>query len=72
MDFTTSDIQTFKKLYKQHFNMRLSDKLAKLKLAMLVRQMELVYQPVTLEQFSKLNNVDGNEHNEPARPKSDS
>jgi hypothetical protein len=72
MDFTTADIKKFKKLYKEHFNMRLTDKLARLKLAMLVRQLEIIYQPITKQQLSEMNNEDGNEDNEPNRPKSHS
>ena len=61
MDFTTADIKTFKQLYMKHFNIRLNDKLAKLKLAMLVRQMEITYQPITEEQFRRLKDEDAYE-----------
>lgn len=72
MDFTNADIQTFKKLYKEHFNIRLSDKLAILKLAMLVRQFEIVYQPITEAQLEKLNDEYGNDNNEQSRSTSNS
>ena len=61
MDFTTTDIKTFKRLYMKYFNIRLNDKLARLKLAMLVRQMEITYQPITKEQLEKLSNADEND-----------
>lgn len=54
MDIKQADIVEFKKLYASHFDMQISDKLARIKLSMLVRQMELVYKPITKEQLSKL------------------
>ena len=72
MDFTAADIKTFQKLYIKYFNIKLTDNLARTKLMMLVRQMEIAYKPITEEQFNKFKDVDGNEHNEPSRSKSDS
>jgi hypothetical protein len=60
MDFTTADIRTFKKLYEKHFNLDLNDETATLKLAMLVRQLEIIYQPLTKNQLKKLRDVDEN------------
>ncbi len=68
MDFTTADIKTFKKLYVKHFNIKLTDNLARVKLMMLVRQMEIAYQPITKEQVARLKNVDGNFINDQQQP----
>lgn len=64
MDIKSSDISTFKKLYKKQFSQELTDGDARLKLILLVRQMELVYKPVTSTQLLALKNGNGN-NNEP-------
>ena len=58
MNFTATDIRTFKRLYEEHFNIKLNDKIATLKLAMLVRQIEIVYRPLTYAQLNKLNDYE--------------
>ena len=49
---TKSDIAEFRKLYKERFGKIIDDQTARKKLSMLVRQMEVVYQPITQEQAS--------------------
>ena len=51
MQLTKSDIAKFKKLYKEKFDIDLDDHEARHKLSLLVRQMELVYQPITKQQL---------------------
>lgn len=54
MQLLDTDIAKFKKLYKVKFNISLDDNEARLKLSMLVRQMEIVYQPITVQQLENL------------------
>lgn len=58
MELSRADIKKFQELYMKHFKLKLSDSLARVKLSMLVRQVELIYQPVTNEQISKLKDLD--------------
>lgn len=51
---TDADIAKFKKLYKEKFDIDLDDHEARHKLSLLVRQMELVYQPITVQQLENL------------------
>ncbi len=51
---TEKDIAKFKQLYKEKFDIELDDNDARHKLSLLVRQMEIVYQPITKEQFDEL------------------
>ena len=53
MELTVADIKEFKRLYKRHFGVSLSNKEAQYKLRMLVKQLELVYQPITERQLFK-------------------
>lgn len=55
MDIRPSEIEQFKELYAKHFNIKLSDSMAKIKLCMLVRQAELVFQPLTTAQIEYVN-----------------
>ncbi len=48
-----SDIKKFKALYLKHFNIELSDTEARRKLALLVRQMEIIHQPITKKQLEE-------------------
>lgn len=54
MEILDTDIVKFKKLYKEKFNIELDDHEARHKLSLLVRQMELVYRPITVEQLEDL------------------
>lgn len=53
-----SDIAEFKKLYKEKFNIELDDITARQKLSLLVRQMEIIYQPITEQQVEELRKCD--------------
>lgn len=50
MNITKKDIADFQSLYKEKFNVELDYQTAYKKLTMLVRQMEIVYQPITKQQ----------------------
>ena len=50
MHLTDKDIAKFQKLYKEKFNIELDYNAAYEKASKLVRQMEIVYQPITKEQ----------------------
>lgn len=58
MQLTPTDIKQFKLLYQSHFGIELSNKQAHRKLALLVRQLEITYQPITRLQASKYGNGD--------------
>jgi len=45
------DIKNFQALYFKHFNENLSDQQALTELTHLVRQLEIIYQPITVSQF---------------------
>lgn len=51
--FRGSDIKKFQLLYLKHFNEKLSDDQARNELGLLVRQLEIIYQPITISQFDK-------------------
>lgn len=51
MDITEKDIAEFQALYKKRFNIDLEYQEAYKKLTMLVRQMQIVYQPITKKQY---------------------
>jgi hypothetical protein len=66
MRLVDSDIKKFKALYVQHFDQVLNDDEAREQLALLVRQVEIVYQPITVSQFDNylmkyVNEADDNE-----------
>jgi hypothetical protein len=65
MNLTPTDIKRFKKLYIKHFDIKLSDDDAQEKLSALVRQVEIAYQPITINQLSKLRNLNGNDNGNP-------
>ncbi len=54
MKLVESDIKKFKELYIKYFNIKLNDAEARTKLSLLVRQMEIVYQPITEKQLAEL------------------
>jgi len=60
MDITQKDITKFKALYSEKFGISLTDKMALVKLSMLVRQMELIYRPVRQEHIDALDYGNGN------------
>lgn len=52
---TQKDVSKFQRLYKKHFGTAIDDQLARQKLETLVRQMQLVYQPITKQQLQEIN-----------------
>ena len=59
---TSSDIKEFRTLYQKQFGIELGTFEARTKLELLVRQMELVYQPITKQQLRSINvNVNKND-----------
>ncbi len=53
MKFRGSDIKKFQSLYLKHFDEVLSDDQALTELSQLIRQLEIIYQPVGVSQFEK-------------------
>ena len=51
MEITEKDITKYQKLYKSHFGKDIDRHSAREQLSKLVRQMELVYQPITKQQL---------------------
>lgn len=56
MNITDKDITEFQTLYKARFGKDIERTEARDKLSKLVRQMEIVYQPITKEQSDKYSN----------------
>lgn len=54
MDITQHDIEEFKYIYKLRFGIALNDKAAKRLLVRLLEQMQLIYKPITANQFEEL------------------
>lgn len=54
MELTTKDILKFQQLFKARFNVDVDQETARRKLSSLVRQMELVYRPVSKDQLDEL------------------
>lgn len=54
MDITEKDVKEFQKLYKSKFGKDVDTQTARHKLTLLVRQMEIVYQPIKKEQLEEL------------------
>lgn len=52
---TQSDVKEFRKVYQKKFGIELGAFEARTKLELLVRQMELVYQPITKQQLQIMN-----------------
>lgn len=55
-DVTEKDVQKLQDLYKNTLGIDLDTETAYRKAHLLLRQMELVYQPITKQQAGKLNN----------------
>ncbi len=56
---TKADIKEFQTIYRKRFGVELDYTTAHYKLTMLVRQMEIVYQPITKKQATKYDNNNG-------------
>jgi hypothetical protein len=65
---TDADIEKMQVLYKTHFGIELDKDEARTKLSLLVRQMELVYVPITAQQLKayrdEVRKVNGENENE--------
>jgi methylphosphotriester-DNA--protein-cysteine methyltransferase len=61
MQLAKSDLKQFKLLYQKHFGIELDNKQAQRKLALLVRQLEVTYRPITKVQAEKYGNGNRNE-----------
>ncbi len=59
MKITRKDTVEFAALYQERFNVSLSKEQARSKLELLVRQVELVYQPITIEQLNTERQLNG-------------
>ncbi|HUD05394.1 MAG TPA: hypothetical protein VMR18_00520 [Candidatus Saccharimonadales bacterium] len=57
MDFTKHEIRDYQTIYRKYFDVVLSDDEAKTKLNILVRQMAVIYKPVTVEQYENYRNT---------------
>lgn len=58
MELTLADIVNFKALHLEHFGIEIDDEHARNKLAMLVRQIELIYVPINGSDALAINNED--------------
>lgn len=56
MHITDKDIAEYKALYEARFGKEIDSTEARSQLSKLVRQMEIVYQPITQEQLDKYSN----------------
>ena len=61
MNITDEDISEFQALFKARFDIDLDHNTARDKLSKLVRQMEIVYQPITKKQLEDLKAKDTKE-----------
>lgn len=53
MEFTNEEVQQYKELCQKYFGTELSDREARIKLADLVMNLELIYRPVSVEQIHR-------------------
>lgn len=51
--FIDSDISKFQTLYLKYFDLAIDGKQARAELSLLVRQLEIIYQPITVSQFDE-------------------
>ena len=58
MQLTEADINQFRDIYHTHFGVELAIDEARHQLALLVRQLEIVYRPITPQQLADINNQD--------------
>lgn len=61
---TDADVTEFQGLYEKRFGKAIDKDEAYKKLTLLVRQMELIYQPITAEQYEAFMNEYGVKHGE--------
>lgn len=67
---TEADIKKMQTLYQRRFGIALGKEDAHRKLALIVRQMEIIYQPITAKQLRELTYEDNvvNEENDDEKP----
>lgn len=70
MELSTSDIKEIQELYRRKFGIELDNKTARYKLMKLVRQMYVIYQPITDEQLRayRAKNVNVENSDETVKP----
>jgi len=71
MELTDTDIAKFQRIFRKLYGIELDRDNAYRLLARMVRQVELVYQPITQEQLDRYNDENGNVQNEQSRAASD-
>lgn len=71
MKLLDSDIKKFQALYLKHFGEKLDANAARVELTTLVRQMQIVYQPITYGQFDAYLDKYVNEEDKNDLPKKD-
>jgi hypothetical protein len=54
IDITAKDVEEFQSIYKQKFGKNIDSIMARKKLTLLVRQMQIVYKPIKKEQLEEL------------------
>lgn len=54
LTISEDDVATFRSIYKKRFDTKLNEEQARKKLALIVRQMEMIYQPITSQQLTEL------------------
>ena len=64
MELTKKDIKKFQRLYLKHFGIELTADMARTELCLLVRQVEIVFQPISFEQFENYLSQNVNEENQ--------
>ncbi len=55
MELATADVNTFQELYKSNFGIELDEDTAKSTAQHLIQIMQLVYKPITKNEYNKLN-----------------
>lgn len=58
MQLTKADIGEYQELHNQHFGTEVSDDEARKQLTSLVRLIEIIYKPITIEQLAVLKHED--------------
>lgn len=54
LTISEDDVATFRSIYEKRFGAKLNEEQARKKLALIVRQMEMIYQPITSQQLTEL------------------
>lgn len=67
-DITDKDVQWMREQYRTRFGLEINNEAAYRKLQSLVRQMELVYRPITKQRAKGLKNMNENINAKPPTP----